>query len=98
MTYILYNFILINKNSTLCAISGGTEQDRTAVRGFADLCLTTRPRRHTRSIILPQASYSQLMIVIYYYIVLIKPYLDETPILSYNSSGKTYAGVAQLLE
>jgi hypothetical protein len=25
---------------------GGDERIRTAVRGFADLCLATRPRRH----------------------------------------------------
>ena len=27
-------------------IIGGTEQIRTAVKGFADLCLATRPRYH----------------------------------------------------
>jgi hypothetical protein len=27
-------------------IPGGSEQIRTAVEGFADLCLTTRPRNH----------------------------------------------------
>ena len=33
---------------SLCLI-GGSEQIRTAVEGFADLCLATRPRNHTAS-------------------------------------------------
>ena len=27
-------------------IIGGNDRNRTGVQGFADLCLTTRPRRH----------------------------------------------------
>ena len=36
----------IKTKGLLNVIPGGSEQIRTAVEGFADLCLTTRPRNH----------------------------------------------------
>jgi hypothetical protein len=41
---LLISYLIISYNQNV--FNGGTERDRTAVRGFADLCLTTRPRRH----------------------------------------------------
>ena len=40
-----HRVVLYNILKNILYIIGGTEQNRTAVRGFADPCLATRPRR-----------------------------------------------------
>ena len=39
------------QNNKQMSSFGGDDRNRTGVRGFADLCLTTRPRRHAQNYI-----------------------------------------------